>query len=37
MNENVIDEYLDKEKSYKRLKEEFEAHIGLYLEKMIII
>lgn len=31
MNENIIDEYLDKEKSYKRLKEEFEAHKKLII------
>ena len=31
MNENIIDEYLDKEKSYKRLKEEFEVHKKLII------
>jgi len=31
MNKNIIDEYLDKEKSYKRLKEEFEVHKKLII------
>lgn len=31
MNENIIDEYLNKEKSYKRFKEKFEAHKKLII------